>query len=648
MNFEKYTDRARGFVQSAQVLALREGHQQFAPEHLLKVLLDDPEGLAAGLIDRSGGNSRAGAAGGRGDARQAAESVRRRRRAGLSRSGAGARVRRRREGRREGRRQLRHGRAAAAGAGDREGQRGRQDFGQGRRHAAESQRRDRGAAQGPHRGFRVRRERLRRAEEICPRSHAGRARRQARSGHRPRRGNPPHHPGALAPHQEQSGADRRARRRQDRDRRGSGAAHRQRRRAGEPAGQEAARARPRRHDRRRQISRRVRGAAESRAAGGDVVERRHHPVHRRDAHAGRRRQGRRRDGCLQSAQAGAGARRAALHRRHHARRIQEARREGRGARAPLPAGLRQRALGRGHDLDPARPEGQIRAAPRRAHRRFRDRRRGDAVQPLHHRPLPARQGHRPRRRGGGAAEDAGRFQAGRARLDRPRNRAAEDRAGGAEEGKRSGLEGPAEESRSRTEDAREAVGRHHQPLEVGKGKALGSAEAQDRARPVARRARQCAAQGRIPARRRTGLWPHSRAGKEAEGRRGLRRQAWRHGRGDRDRRSRGAGRLALDRRAGRQDAGRREGKAAAHGRRAGQARHRPEGSRAGGLDRGAARARRPAGPAPADRLVHVPGPDRRRQDRAHQGARPNICSTTRTRSSASTCRNTWRSIRWRG
>ncbi len=58
MNFDKYTDRSRGFVQSAQSLAQREGHQQFAPEHLLKVLLDDPEGLAAGLIDRAGGNSR--------------------------------------------------------------------------------------------------------------------------------------------------------------------------------------------------------------------------------------------------------------------------------------------------------------------------------------------------------------------------------------------------------------------------------------------------------------------------------------------------------------------------------------------------------------------------------------------------------------
>src|SRR2546423_10808142 len=58
MDFEKYTDRARGFVQSAQSLAQREGNQQFAPDHLLKVLLDDPEGLAAGLIDRSGGRSR--------------------------------------------------------------------------------------------------------------------------------------------------------------------------------------------------------------------------------------------------------------------------------------------------------------------------------------------------------------------------------------------------------------------------------------------------------------------------------------------------------------------------------------------------------------------------------------------------------------
>ena len=58
MNLEKYTERARGFVQAAQSVALRESHQQFTTEHLLKVLLDDEEGLAAGLIDRAGGNSR--------------------------------------------------------------------------------------------------------------------------------------------------------------------------------------------------------------------------------------------------------------------------------------------------------------------------------------------------------------------------------------------------------------------------------------------------------------------------------------------------------------------------------------------------------------------------------------------------------------
>ena len=58
MNIEKFTERARGFIQSAQTLATRENHQQFTPEHILKVLLDDPEGLAAGLIDKAGGSSR--------------------------------------------------------------------------------------------------------------------------------------------------------------------------------------------------------------------------------------------------------------------------------------------------------------------------------------------------------------------------------------------------------------------------------------------------------------------------------------------------------------------------------------------------------------------------------------------------------------
>jgi ATP-dependent Clp protease ATP-binding subunit ClpB len=57
LNIEKYTERARGFIQSAQMLAMREGHPQLQPGHLLKVLMDDPEGLCAGLIDRAGGRA---------------------------------------------------------------------------------------------------------------------------------------------------------------------------------------------------------------------------------------------------------------------------------------------------------------------------------------------------------------------------------------------------------------------------------------------------------------------------------------------------------------------------------------------------------------------------------------------------------------
>ncbi|HYC01958.1 MAG TPA: ATP-dependent chaperone ClpB [Azospirillaceae bacterium] len=56
MDFEKYTERSRGFVQAAQTLALRSGHQRLTPEHLAKVLLDDKEGLAANLIRAAGGD----------------------------------------------------------------------------------------------------------------------------------------------------------------------------------------------------------------------------------------------------------------------------------------------------------------------------------------------------------------------------------------------------------------------------------------------------------------------------------------------------------------------------------------------------------------------------------------------------------------
>ena len=58
MDVEKFTDRARGFIQAAQGLAAREGNQQFTSLHLLKVLLDDEEGLVSGLVERAGGSAR--------------------------------------------------------------------------------------------------------------------------------------------------------------------------------------------------------------------------------------------------------------------------------------------------------------------------------------------------------------------------------------------------------------------------------------------------------------------------------------------------------------------------------------------------------------------------------------------------------------
>ena len=55
MDLEKFTERSRGFLQAAQTIAMRESHQKLAPEHLLKALLDDDQGLAANLIKAAGG-----------------------------------------------------------------------------------------------------------------------------------------------------------------------------------------------------------------------------------------------------------------------------------------------------------------------------------------------------------------------------------------------------------------------------------------------------------------------------------------------------------------------------------------------------------------------------------------------------------------
>ena len=118
------------------------------------------------------------------------------------------------------------------------------------------------------------------------------------------------------------------------------------------------------------------------------------------------------DGAMDASnlsEAGIGARRVALRRRHHARRIPQACRKGRRPCPPLPAGVRQRAVRRGYGVDPARPQGKVRAASQGAHFRFGAGCRRDPVHPLHRRPLPARQGDRPCRRGRVAAQDAGRI-----------------------------------------------------------------------------------------------------------------------------------------------------------------------------------------------------------------------------------------------
>lgn len=59
MNLDKFTERSRGFVQAAQTIAVRESHQRLAPEHLLKALMDDDQGLASNLINAAGGDARA-------------------------------------------------------------------------------------------------------------------------------------------------------------------------------------------------------------------------------------------------------------------------------------------------------------------------------------------------------------------------------------------------------------------------------------------------------------------------------------------------------------------------------------------------------------------------------------------------------------
>ena len=202
MDFEKYTDRARGFVQSAQSLALREGHQQFAPEHLLKVLLDDPEGLAAGLIDRSGGRSR--------EALSAVEAALARL-PKVSGSGAGqiylapamARVfdQAQKVAEKAGDSYVTVERLLLALALEKDSEAGKilaragvtpQNLNAAIEALRKGRTADTSSAENAYDAL----------KKFARDLTAGCARRQDRPGDRARRGNPAHHPGALAPHQE--------------------------------------------------------------------------------------------------------------------------------------------------------------------------------------------------------------------------------------------------------------------------------------------------------------------------------------------------------------------------------------------------------------------------------------------------------------
>ena len=145
----------------------------------------------------------------------------------------------------------------------------------------------------------------------------------------------------------------------------------------------------------------------------------------------------------------------------------------------------QRADRRRHHQHPARAPRAVRDSSRRPHQGRGARGGGGAFAPLHHRSLPARQGDRSRRRSGVEAADGNRLDAGRARRDQPPRHAARDRARGAAERERQGLEGAAREAR---EGARRSQGRAHDAdgaLAAGEGSHSAPAQAQGRARAAA-------------------------------------------------------------------------------------------------------------------------------------------------------------------
>ena len=343
----------------------------------------------------------------------------------------------------------------------------------------------------------------------------------------------------------------------------------QRRRPRAAEGQADLHARSGRPGRRLEVPRRVRGAPEE-GDEGDHPARRHHPVHRRAPQPRRRRRRRGRDRRGLDPEAGAGARRAADDRRDHARGVPQVPRARLRARAPLPEDHRRPAVDRGDGPDPQGPARPLRAAPQGQHHRRGARGGRRPGRPLHLRPLPARQGDRPDRRG--RVADADQVDDLAARLPRARGR---DRGDAARQG-----------GGDRDPGVREG----RQPARRG-----APADAEE-----------------------------ARAGRPVGGRRVDRAPVDRRG-GDRRHR------LDVDRHPGVQADRGRDGQADADGGGAPQARHRPAPGDRGRLQGDPPLARGAQGPEAADRLVHLPRARRASARPSWRGRSPSSCSATRTR-----------------